>query len=417
MPDILPVYADDELDELTKLDTAWNKNEWIGCGRSNKDVPYNIAKHRDKLLQIPAEFQPLIPPDNLSVLQLVAMRSTLPQQDEITPVTTQDLDWDYDQYETRNLQEDIPCIMVPSLEALTRLDESFGQAWLDGKRSLLDRRTGLSRFYPPWILSYFFKLRLACRIARKWNDALEWLEEESIIEDEEDAKNTVRMLLRTTQAWHGPLPGLEEVVHLELVADILGDKPLATSVIDAMVSNLSLQLHHTYPDSPILFATTTFPDYIVANAWINDTGRTKYLEKCSASLKNKKHTSLFFVFHVPPFHWAACTINFKTCRIQYGDSLRLARNKTLFDGIIIWLKHEFKDMNFTISDDLPCATQNDSFNCPIISVNTLEHAAFGEPLWTERTSRLKRMQAFCDILNSSTHRLAKVSTTLTWVWY
>ncbi len=34
MPEILLVCVNDELDELTELDAAWNKNEWIGRGCS-----------------------------------------------------------------------------------------------------------------------------------------------------------------------------------------------------------------------------------------------------------------------------------------------------------------------------------------------------------------------------------------------
>ncbi len=34
MPETLLVCVNDELDELTELDAAWNKNEWIGRGCS-----------------------------------------------------------------------------------------------------------------------------------------------------------------------------------------------------------------------------------------------------------------------------------------------------------------------------------------------------------------------------------------------
>lgn len=135
----------------------------------------------------------------------------------------------------------------------------------------------------------------------------------------------------------------------------------------------------------------------------------EYLEKYSTWICHKHCNKLIFVFHVPPFHWATCMIDIKQKTICYGDSLQLLCHCLLFKSLKSWLKEKVSDTDFTVTSDLPCARQSDSFNCPLISVNTIAHTVFGDPLWSHRTSCLKRLEAFCDIMAYPIGQADKVS--------
>ncbi len=78
------------------------------------------------------------------------------------------LDWSDEEPEELDVN-DLASIIVPSLKAITRLNDTFGQAWFDGKQSLKDMRTGgETRRYPLWVNTYFHNMRQACRISDKW---------------------------------------------------------------------------------------------------------------------------------------------------------------------------------------------------------------------------------------------------------
>ncbi|KAK0244877.1 hypothetical protein EDD85DRAFT_785245 [Armillaria nabsnona] len=382
--DSIPVFSDDDLDTP---DTPWKQDQWI----------------REKLLLVPPPFRPLIPPEDLSVLALLALQAGLPPQDEAAVIPTMELDWSYDAPDTEgNLLEDtLSTIVVPSLKTLTRLHESFGQAWFDGKQSLMDRCTGgPPRRYPMWMKEYFYSMWQVCRISLLWSQSLAWLEQEVLTEEESCAKHEVYTLLEKTKRWWGCIPGFGDDVYLEFLADILGDKALYTSVVDVMSALLSLRLHDSTPNSHTLIATTTFPDSIFAEVWLNNPGANRYLEKYCTWFHTKCYDNLLFAFHVPPFHWAACLIDFKNGQIHYGDSLQLPCHNIFLGRLEAWLNEKFSDLHFVLSNDLPCMIQSNGFNCSMISMNTIAHEAFGDPLWTKKRSHLQRMETFCEILNA-----------------
>lgn len=390
-----------ESDEFEASNLTWDESEWIGCGCEYRNVPENIAKIGQNTLAIPSQLcSALLPSKDLSILDLIALALTLPIQDEVTPVPPMHLNWSDEDPEELDLVN-FASIIVPSLKAITCLSDNFGQAWFDGKGSLkatcISRET---RRYPLWINTYFHCIRQACRIADKWCAAMDWLNKASLIKDKTSVEEMVYTYLGTLKCWSGDIHSLGTDLKLKFMADILSDHPLPGGVVDAMLNLLSLQIQNKTSRPHFLIADTLFPDCIEAEAWkkTDELGAAKYLDKYSIWICQNHCDRLIFVFHVPPFHWAACMVNFKQRAIRYGDSLQLPCDCPLFKSLKSWLQDKVSNTDFVVTSDLPCVQQSDNFNCPLISVNTVAHMVFGDKLWSHETSRLKRLEAFHDIM-------------------
>lgn len=262
-------------------DLQWDQSQWIGCGRTYKDVPEDIAKIGENLLEIPSPFVTLIPSNNLSILDFIAIAPSLPLQDEVPIVPPTQLDWSDDEPDSFDF-DDLSSLIVPSLKAITRLNDSFGQAWFDSKRSLKDACPGVpQRRYLFWVKTYFYDMRQACRISDKWCAAMKWLQEASLVEAEDTMKEKVYALLGTSRGWSGSICGLANDIKVEFLADLLGNNPLPNGIVDALLNLLSLRLQHLGLTSHFLITSTEFSNSIEWEAWKDDggLGSKDYLDK------------------------------------------------------------------------------------------------------------------------------------------
>lgn len=181
---------------------------------------------------------------------------------EVTLVPPMHLDWSDEEPEELDVN-DLALVIIPSLKAITRVSNSFGQAWFDGKQSLKDTWIkGETRRYPLWVNTYFYHMQQTCCIADKWCTAADWLHEEPLIRDEALVKETAYIYLGTLKQWSGNIHSLGNDLKLEFMADILGNHSLPGRVVDALLNLLSLRLQHKKSTSPFLIADTQFPDCI-----------------------------------------------------------------------------------------------------------------------------------------------------------
>ncbi|KAJ6532807.1 hypothetical protein B0H10DRAFT_2449660 [Mycena sp. CBHHK59/15] len=218
-------------------------------------------------------------------------------------------------------------------------------------------------------------------------------------------KRGVKALWKTI-GWHGNLPCFAAIPVSDM-ASFFSQDYLAGNLVDAMMDLLSVRLSTSAESisESALVVNTTFAQFI----WLllpDKNGRQliaahpaahKYLKKYGSWFCSPDHTHLYFVLHRPPDHWTACGIDFEKKHIRYGDSLRWQRPEDFFRALESWTTDQFPDAKFTVTKDLPCASQTDGYNCPIISVNTMAHEALGDILWTPETAKAMRMKAFCDI--------------------
>jgi hypothetical protein len=309
---------------------------------------------------------------------------------------------------TQDIEELLPLLVVPTRREVGQFLVDFGQAWFNGRRSL---RTWANPdiAFPFWIITYWREILDASEAKDRWIAATAWLEVGGKTEEELMQKRTVQNLWRVI-GWHGSVCGIAGVTVSDL-ADYFSKAYLRGNLVNAMLDLLSIRLKavgRRRSDATVI-ANTTFARFIELLRPRNDgmtpitsnPGAQKYLSKYGTWFRNGDRTELHFVLYRPPNHWTACSIDFEGDHICYGDGLKWERPKDFFLALDDWSADNFPDKEFRVTDDLPCAVQTDGYNCPIISVNTVAHNFFGDPLWTRKAADTMRMKAFCDIVNHS----------------
>jgi hypothetical protein len=304
---------------------------------------------------------------------------------------------------TSEIEDMLSFLVVPSRAELRQFLKEFGQAWFDGKKSI---RTWINPEIacPFWVLTYWGEILDAMEARDRWQSAAFWLERRGKTTEELVLKRTVQGLWRII-GWHGSVHGFDSVAVSDL-ASLFSQDYLGGNLVDAMLSLLSMRLKAAGgPIDTTVIVNTTFGQMIDLLCPREDgklpisshPGAQKYLKKYGTWFRSPDHTQLHFVLYRPPTHWTACAIDFKAKHIRYGDSLKWKRPKDFFLALKSWTTENFPDIEFAVTDDLPCAVQTDGYNCPLISVNTVAHNTLGDPLWTPKMANALRMQAFCDI--------------------
>ncbi|KAJ7148708.1 hypothetical protein C8R43DRAFT_1236758 [Mycena crocata] len=402
--EILDILSDS--DEKSLIST-WDPDEWISAGKIYHDVPPVVDAARRNLLQIPPSFTKNLPSKSMSISQL--LQFDLPPKSDGVDGMDIDSDGFTITEPTRELEEVLPFLALPTRSALSRLLSMLGQAWFDGGKSI-QIALNPEVVFPFWVLTYWSEILDACDSKDAWLRADSWVDRTGKTADEITMKLTIRGLLKVVR-WHGHLQGFGNVKIVGLAA-LFSEDHLGSEIVDALLALLSFRLRQT--DGSIsennLIVDTTFAAVLgtllpivdgVATGPITTSGSgQRYLEKYGAWSQQKDHRNLHMVLYRPPTHWTACSLDFDAHHIRYGDSLRWERPQDFFDALEFWVK-EHDATEFIVTDDLPCAKQTDGYSCPIIAVNTIAHSIFGDALWTPGNAKAMRMKAFRDIVKYS----------------
>ncbi|KAJ6493128.1 hypothetical protein C8R45DRAFT_1073149 [Mycena sanguinolenta] len=427
MHDTIELYDDDERANL--LATQWNPSEWIGNQRIYHDVPAVVEAARARILTIPPSFTPNLPPPELPISDLIPFHLP-PIMDPATTPMDDDSERFSDMEATRDIEEMLPLLIVPTRREVAKFFEGVGQAWFDGKKSLCTW-VNPEIVFPFWVLTYWREVLDASDAKDRWIAAAQWLKARGRTEEELVQKRTIQDLWNIL-GWRGSMRGFAGVSVSDL-ADLFSPAYLHGNLVDALLNLLSIRLKglgDRRADCAII-VDTSFAGFVDLMRPHEDgiipissnAGAQKYLSKYATWFRGGERTELHFVLYRHPHHWTACSIDFAGERIRYGDSLKWKRPNVFFGALETWTTNNFPDKEFVVTDDLPCAIQTDGYNCPIrevaqsrmrlfcrmrllrnlsiISVNTIAHNVFGDPLWTKRTADTMRMKAFCDIVTHS----------------
>ncbi|KAJ7255123.1 hypothetical protein B0H12DRAFT_1071051 [Mycena haematopus] len=390
-------------DEARALVLAWNPAEWISANKIYRDVPPVVEAARLDLLKIPPKFTHKLPPKTLSIAQLLEF--DLPPVMEHTG-TPMDVDSEHfsDLVPTGELEEILPFLVVPTHKELGRLLNEVGQAWFDGKKSLLTW-TNPDIALPFWITTYWGEILDAIEAKERWLAAASWMRLRGKTGEELVQKRTVEDLWNVL-GWHGSVRGFAGVSVQDL-ASFFSTDFLGSNLVDAMVDLLSVRLKSAggrHSDTTVI-ANTTFSQFIEllrpgedGNCVISShPGAKKYLDKYGSWFRTGAQTELHFVMYRDPKHWTTCKIDFHDKHIRYGDGLKWERPEDFFLALKSWTAEHFPDVEFLVTEDLPGAIQTDGYSCPMIAVNAIAHNTLGDPLWTRKSANTMRMKAFCDI--------------------
>ncbi|KAJ7776542.1 hypothetical protein DFH07DRAFT_951674 [Mycena maculata] len=354
MDDTINIH--DEEDQY--YETTWVPPDWIGCRKEYRDIPPMVDTALRNILQIPPSFLHNLPAKTISIAELLLFELPPIADPDINPMDD-DTKWFSDQTVSANAEELIPFLAVPNQDLMNHLLNQFGQAWFDGERTV---HTWINPniCFPFWILTYWAEVLAAAAAKDCWIHAISWLEGTGKTMEELEMKRTVKLLWRDIP-WHGNLPGFASIPVVDLTS-FLSQDYLTGNLVDAMLDLLSIRL--TESMGPIadntLVVNTTFADFIRLLLPTEDgqqtilahPGAQKYLRRYGSWFRSPDHTHLYFVLHRPPEHWTACSVDFKTKRIRYGDSLRWKRPQDFFSALESWTAYHLPDAKFVVTDDL-----------------------------------------------------------------
>lgn len=275
---------------------------------------------------------------------------------------------------------------------------------LDGHISIKDWRDKSSTHHLPFnAITFWLRLHKAAEAREKWSLALGWLKRQEI---PRDIMARVEDAISKTP-WKGEIRSLGELgLSLTHLSKFLSEEMLDDGHIDAMLQLVRLRLEETGNQQPNFHVErTAFAQAltgIASNIKDYPEGASRTDLKATKTLVDTDSYSIYGVAHSAPLHWVAYIIQ-KTCthlKISWGDSLSQTRTipKRFKKGVQKWASFHFKGLRVEYDETLPCGVQHDSFSCGIISVNTLKHTLFHDPLWAPGQREVLRVMEFLDIL-------------------
>jgi hypothetical protein len=164
----------DAIDDVTDI---FEVNKWIGVGKKypSSDTPRQVDEARQRTLAIPIEYEAYFSPPNLPVLEFV-MRPLPSQSSEL--ITTKPEIW----FSKDKPSTAVACLLarpIPPRLFLASLDKTFGQAWFDGAKSIVDQRFNNSTDrLPLWALTFWKMLSEYVEKQAVWKKSILWIEKE-----------------------------------------------------------------------------------------------------------------------------------------------------------------------------------------------------------------------------------------------
>ncbi|KAG1722730.1 uncharacterized protein EDB91DRAFT_1088025 [Suillus paluster] len=351
-------------------------SRWINRGQIFPDtlpLPDDLRQLCAAILTIPdGMLTSLLPRDDISVASLINHR--LPQIAM----------WPFDQ--SIQFDEDLPTATVdpqgqiPPVPYIERLGNEFGQALLDGKRSIRDPRN-LNTLLPLWVIEFWWALHSAHEHKTHWVKAARWIREKQKtgrdLELFREAETLLR-LLPWNRSLRGPAATSRRTTnHLRL---FLSDhRCLSETLVDLMtaslVSFLPVQRHD------VIIANTSFGDAICRAKHISYHNRPhRHLQEIEDDAK--KHRYLYATVHVPTLdHFIAFAIDFETKSFKYGDSL-YSKNapSDIIQKLQWWFCKRFGGEFRNDGGVLPHGVQKDTCCCALFAINTVAHNVLGHTL-------------------------------------
>ncbi|KAJ7194040.1 hypothetical protein GGX14DRAFT_404998 [Mycena pura] len=138
---LIKPLVDDE--DLQRKNPEWQPSEWISCGRLYQDLPLHVATEVARARRMPAEMEATLPSLQYSPAGF-HMHASLPEwkpscdkhEEDISDFAVVAFDETQPTY-TASVLAEVPLL---SQATITRLENGFGQAFLDGKLSVRDAR-------------------------------------------------------------------------------------------------------------------------------------------------------------------------------------------------------------------------------------------------------------------------------------
>ncbi|KAG1739662.1 hypothetical protein EDB19DRAFT_1978044 [Suillus lakei] len=386
-------------------------SEWLSCGHVFEwmTLPPSVKCKIKCLLAIPAPIQSTIPSQTLSITQLLDINlpasldckldsNTITFSSCLILACVPDLD-------------DVLSWTVPPLHIVTKLLDQFGQAWFDGQSSVI-HPSAPSTHLPFWTLSYWKEVSHALKAHIAWLSTHDWVldrldrDEHVTNHSAEEAGRAIDEVLDVLGClpWDVELRGLGASVglHTSELRPLLSNTMIDGHVLDALIVAINESLDDSNSCHNYTVETLNFTNILQ----LGDARWSRYhfdrafsrLHSLGNSLHNSSIQHIIFPVNISQVHWAVFSIDAEMQTIAYGDSLRWSWPASYVDTIQLWLKNH----GFTPFSKVPMAHSNqiDSFSCAIAAINTIKHAVFKHPLFTDDKKYCLRMEEFLVLARS-----------------
>jgi hypothetical protein len=193
--------------------------------------------------------------------------------------------------------------------------------------------------------------------------------------------------------------GVEGSVQSSELASLLADSKISGHLIDALVVLVAHK--HMLSDSkncsrvaiePLGLSTALQCD---ASGWKEYATHNAFKHLCYISdcLHDGTLQHIIFPINITNLHWAVFEVDATKQEILYGDSLDWTCPSADIDVIHCWLKqHSFKPFCKAVS--MPYGDQQDSYSCAVAALNTIHHAIFQTPLFSNDVKDILCMEEF-----------------------
>ncbi|KAL1751197.1 hypothetical protein FB107DRAFT_222515 [Schizophyllum commune] len=392
-----------EVLELSDVEPTeiFDPSKFIGVGQTYPDsnVPDFISAEKKKLLDIPSSFiASHVPPGSTPVVDFVKL--PIPRQSfEFTPVRVTDM------FSSDSPNVDTKVLMtrtIPRVETLRALSTALGQAWFDGKKSIIDWRFNDGRDRLPfWAISFWYLIADVSKKQAAWKRGLEWVNGLRVaVEDDVTCGRAEEAFAElSVLGWDIRNPFLNGATTSAVLADFLGVAWLSDEHI-----NMMFRLSDRVKSDPTLRDRVLVRGLDFSNPIADSLGDNGKGWEHHGSLKSfvvnftmveNQYELIVFPVHVGGSHWITGCINLKENFITYARDL--APPMRFLKQLQAFLQNSPLRRKMSISmDALPHGIQSDSYSCGICAENTAAHAIFGSdtPLWIQRLRDYSRIGQF-----------------------
>ena len=157
-----------DIDDAPKA--PFNPAEWINTGKKYKEVPQSVSLARQGATALPSDIRDTLPWQDEPIQDFI--QRALPKQSNGFNTSPMHTWFSYKEPNAISNQDIFKNTMrrsIPSQDVINKLDDEFGQQWLDGKRSIVDPR--YNDRYPFWVLTVWREISSLIKKQKDWREA------------------------------------------------------------------------------------------------------------------------------------------------------------------------------------------------------------------------------------------------------
>lgn len=380
-------------------------SEWLGCGKifSDLESPECVTAELEKLLRVPQSFDANLLDHSRPVNDLLQLIS-VPRVDIKSPWTLASFSFDSGApVSLDHLPVNFSRRPVPPRKISEQLRSSVGQAWFDGAKSILIHPD--KTLFPFWIVTYWINVNDLVALRSEWLRAERWLEQQLQRANCVQSASLLAHMqgLFGTMRWTGKMLGDSWAIQTSDLTQVLSSEPLKGDVIDSFVRLVRTRIRRSgLLQKKVAVEDLRVIDYLrkPAHQWAHYSPETfPILHRIGSQMQSGLIRQLYFPLCIKDCHWAVLSIDIAGRTIHYGDSLEWRTPTSDIEAVQTWLSHH-ELSGFTIGQALPHGVQLDGFSCGVAAINTIEHAIFGDELWSPAKREQLRVQKALDLISS-----------------